>query len=329
MVIQIDDAHPSGGPYTAILLNGKPLELLEEYTQAAIEDFFGKLEQRDRTRVKIFISDLAPFLLLLGRATFREAFVVADPYHVVRQFLKRYDMLLKKFKRKMLAEYIHAIADERLVRPICPKKSTRKQASEKDDKKPPPPKFREIKILLRSNVKKLDDVQRTAVRFLIRRFPDVRAAYFYLQRLLTLYHTAISSADASRALNKFELRLPAQVHQNLFEFLDLCRTNRDAICAFWACGWTNAECEAQNGVIKAIDRLGRGIKFRELRRRWLYGQCASKRLGRAASPSKKAKTGPPKKKIRELGTLPAQEKVPVLGVGKEGWLFDQPKQKDQ
>lgn len=330
MVIQIDDAHPSNGTNTAILLNGKPLELLETYDKAAIEEFFKSLDNRET--VRIYISDLAPFLLILGRTYFREALIVADPYHVVLHLFDCFDLLLEPLEAKMLTEYIRAIDDGRLIRPIRAKKAKSKQTSKKTKAITKAPTFAEIRILLRTKINKLDDVQRIAAKFLIEGFPDVRAAYFYLQRVQALYHTRISPADASKALDKFEAKLPPQVAQCFWKLLDLCRQNRDTICAFWACGWSNSEAEAQNGVINDIDRRGRYLKFPELRRRWLYGRSASTILGRSQQSfrsDEKEKTGPPKKKIRELRTLPSPEPVPVVGLGGERWLFDPLPQKNE
>lgn len=326
MVIQIDDAHPSNGTNTAILLNGKPLELLEAYDKSAIESFFITLENRDA--VKIYVSDLAPFLLSLGKKYFPGALRVGDPYHVVRHLLEAFDNLLEPYEGRMLAEYKGAIDARRVRRPFRTKRGKRKQSGRKQDKTSKEPTFAEIRFLLHTREKKLRSLK-AAVNSVLNGFPEVRAGYAYLQGVMTLFHTRMSSAEASTALDELERdlikKLPPPGMECMFKFLDLCRKHRDAMCAFWACGWTNAEAESQNRVIKEIDRCGRGLKFPELRRRWLYGQSASTILGRAreaACSGEKKQAGLRKKGIREIRALPSPEPVSMVGPMGEGWLFD-------
>ncbi len=129
---------------------------------------------------------------------------------------------------------------------------------------------------------------------------------------MKLYHTNISPTAASEALDKFEKMLPAETRPCFLEFLDFCRNHRDEICGFWGCGWSNAEAEAQNGVINKIDERGYGLTFAELRRRWLYGKSTSATLERHQSSIRSDasnETGPKKKEIRQLRTLPLPEPV--------------------
>jgi hypothetical protein len=172
------------------------------------------------------------------------------------------------------------------------------------------------------------------------RFPDVRAAYCYLQRVMRLYRTAkivaygrdvpglrtttvkvIDPKGASRELNKFEARLPPHVRDGLSKFLETCRKNRDVICGFWPTGWTNAEIESQNDVITDIDRAAHGLEFEELRRRWLYARSMTAILGREKELVLGKKEGPQKKNIHELSKVPPPEPVPVEGAFGQLSLF--------
>jgi transposase len=336
-VVQIDNAHPSWGECTAILLNAKPLELSEQYNQAEIEKFLVTLGGHEN--VTCYISDLAPFLLNLGRKYFRKATIVADPHHVVKRILEDFDKLLKRFEDAMLSEYIRAIDEKCIVRPVRPKRGKVKKNGRKDEdasktnndeeeEKLRKPTDAEIRILLHTKIGETNGTHKKAVQFLIRRFPEVRSAYFYMQHVMALYHTKISAADVSRALNKYEAKLPVTTREGLSTFLSSCRRNRDAICAFWSMGWTNAEIESQNGIIKEIDRKARGLEFEELRRRWLYGKSMSAILEREKEKVLGNKKGPRKKGIRELSKQPPPEPMPVVGEGGEQWLFGWPKQSE-
>lgn len=335
-ILQIDNSHPSGREYTAILLDAKPLELREEYNEAEITEFFVTLEGREN--VTCFISDMAEFLLRLGREYYPYATIVADPHHVVRLLLERFDEFLKSYEDAMLDEYIRAIDEKRIIRPTRPKKVKHKRknicttenisktGNRTDKEKLRKPTVAEIRILLHTKIVETNKAHKKAVRFLLKRFPDVRAAYCYLQRVMRLYHTKVSALDASRALDKFESKLPQHIRKDLSTFLNSCRKNRDVICAFWSMGWTNAEIESQNGVIKEIDRMARGLEFEELKRRWLYGRSMSAILERNKEKVLGIKKGPRKKGIRELKREPPPVPVPVVSEFGERWLFDQPLQ---
>lgn len=324
-VIQIDDAHPSCGTLTAILLDGCPLELLKEYTKAAIAAFFFGLQDRDK--VRIYVCDLAPFLIDLGHRMYRNAYVVADPYHVIRQIFERLDELMKPLETQVLSEYLREIHEGRLIRPIRKRKAKQDKSQSKTqsiEENPKDPTFAEIRILLRTRRWKLNKVGKDAVDFLQAKFPDIRAGCEYLQGVMALYDINISASDASKAFDRLEAELPPQVRNCFLTFLNLCHQRRDEICAFWQCGWTNAEVESQNGVIKEIDRLGRGLEFATLRRRWLYGHSTSA----VSRPSKLltqstvlSETRPRKKSLSELRLLQSPTPVPIVGRDGTGWLF--------
>jgi len=132
----------------------------------------------------------------------------------------------------------------------------------------------------------------------------------------------IDANDASIELNKFEAMLPEHVRKGLGKFLNTCRKNRDVICAFWPMGWTNADIECQNGIIRQIERAAHGsLEFEELRRRWLYGISMSAILGRDKEKVLGKKDGPQKKSIRALSKAPPPQAVSVEGIGGQLSLF--------
>ena len=351
-ILQVDNSHPSFGECTSILLDAKPFELLEKYNEAAITAFFITLDVQERNNVTCYVSDMAEFLLRLGRKYFPCATIVADPHHVVRRLLERFDEFLKPFQDAMLAEYICAIDDQRIVRPARPKKGKRKKkcrpeqnisetGNKEEEKKTRRPTAAEIRILLHTKIGGTNEASKKALRFLLKRFPDVRAAYYYMQRVMRLYHTVemvaygrdasclrttivkvIDAKDASTELDKFEAKLPEHVREGLSKFLNSCRRNRDVICAFWPMGWTNADIESQNGIIREIDRAAHGsLEFEELRRRWLYGRSMSAILSRNSEQVFGKKKGPQKKSTLELSTVPPPQPVPVEGRGGQRSLF--------
>lgn len=347
-VLQIDNC----GERTSILLDGKPLELLPKYSEAAITAFFLTLDVEGLKNIICYVSDMAGFLLKLGRKHCPYATIVADPHHVVRRLLLNFDESLKPFQEAMLAEYIRAIDDQRIVRPPRPKKGKRKKKSRTEqnisetdtqeaENNAREPTAAEIRILLHTKIAETSEVQKKALKFLLKRFPLVRAAYGYIQRVMRLYHSkemvtygrdasgqrtttmkVIDARDASIALNKFEAKLPEHVRKGLGKFLNTCRKNRDVICAFWPMGWTNADIECQNGIIRQIERAAHGsLEFEELRRRWLYGISMSAILGRDMEKVLGKKDGPQKKSTLELSTVPPPEPVPIEGKGGQLSLF--------
>lgn len=315
-VIQIDNAHPSGREYTGVLLNTRPLELLETYNEAAVAEFFVALEGRDK--VTCYISDMAEFLLRLGREYYPSATIIADPHHVVRRLIEIFDEFIKPFEDAMLDRYVCAIKEKRIIRPARHRKAQRAKGNHSKSQQCESEKLRkptaaEVRILLHTKIGETNQSHRNAVRFLLKHYPDVREAYYYLQRVMNLYHRTVSAKEASIALDKYEAKLSKHVQEGLDTFLRSCRKNRDVICAFWSLGWTNAEIESQNAVIKEIDRMARGLGFRELRRRWLCGRSMSAILQREKEKRLNKKNGPRKKSIRELRSEPPPEPVPLVG----------------
>ena len=129
-------------------------------------------------------------------------------------------------------------------------------------------------------------------------------------------------ADASKKFNQFEAKLPEHVREGLSKFLNTGRKNRDVICAFWPMGWTNADIECQNGIIKKIERAAGGsLEYEELRRQWIYGRSMSAILGREKERVPGKKNGPQKKSILELSKMPPPEPVPIEGKGGQLSLF--------
>lgn len=322
-VIQVDDAHPARGlTNTAILLNSRPWELLESYTKAAIEEFFFTLPNREK--VKAYASDLAGGLLDSGRTYFPNADIIADQYHVIKQLLKSFDELLTPLKNQLVAECACAIHENPDLHPILAKKKGRKPSEPKLPKRIAEPKYAQIRILLRTRTEKLNAGQKSIVRRLISRFPVVRSGYFYVQLVIRVYHKDKSPEAVSNDLNRWETKLSEEARALLEPFLDLCRRHRDAVCAFWKVGWSTSESEAQNRVIKDINRRGCGLSHSERRRRWVNGQSASSRLHRKQSSSVGDETGPKKKKVYELHALPPPAPVPIIGPGGQGCLFGRP-----
>ncbi len=324
IVIQIDDCHPSNGTNTTLLLNGKPWELLEDYTKKAIDEFFLSLD--DRGKVRVYVCDLTDFLFDLGRKRFVSALIVADPFHVLKLLLPCFDSSLEHFQAGILAEYISAIRSGLIVRPKRAQHMSRKQKkrAKKNAKKEALPQIGEIKILLHTKIAELDELQRKAVRHILRRFPQIRASYAYLQRVMALYHIPMASAQASEALDKYEAKMPEETRAHYATFLNTCEKYRDFICAFWDCGWSNAEVEAQNGVIARLDQRGHGLLFPELRRQWLYGRSTTAILGERKPSTKRGVSltiGKFKKDIRALSRLSAPGPVPVARPRTTGWLF--------
>lgn len=162
-IVHVDNCHPSSGECTSILLDAKPFELLPKYNEAAITAFFMSLGVEGRNNVTCYISDLAEILLRPGRKCFPCATIVADPHHVVRLLLERFDEFLKPFQDSMLAEYISAIDDQRIVRPARPKKGKRKKkirpeqdisetSNKEEEKTTRRPTAAEIRILLHTKI---------------------------------------------------------------------------------------------------------------------------------------------------------------------------------
>lgn len=351
-ILQIDNYRALFGPCTSILLDGRPLELLKGYDEATIAAFFETLDREGLKNITCYVSDMAVFLLRMGRKYCPCATVVADPHHVVRSLIKCFDEFLKPFEDAMLAEYIRAIDDHHIVRPARPKKGKRKKkilpelqvfetGNEEEEKETRQPTAAEIRIMLHTKIAKTDHAQKMALRFLLNQFPDVRAAYYYMQRVMRLYHIVemvaygrdafglrttkvkvLDAKDASMEFNKFEAKLPEHVREGLGTFLNTGRKNRDVICAFWPMGWTNADIECQNGIIKKIERASSGsLQFEELRRQWLYGLSMSAILGREKERVLGKKNGPQKKSILELSKVPPPEPVPIEGKGGQLSLF--------
>src|SRR5208282_4338130 len=157
------------------------------------------------------------------------ALIVADPYHVSRGLLKCFDAMLEPLQAEILGEYISAIKSGLIVRPKRARHISRKQ--KKRAKKNAQPQIGEIKILLHTKIAEMDGLQRKAVKHILRHFPQIRAGYAYLQRVMALYHIPMASSQASEALDKYEAKMPEETRAHYAAFLNTCEKYRDYICA--------------------------------------------------------------------------------------------------
>ncbi len=307
--------------------------MLEGYNESVITDFFLSLPGSDRDKVNVYVADLTRYLFAIGRKFFPRAFVVADPYHFVRRIIDFLDAAAKPRETEMMAAYVGAIQDGVIARPLRAKRKAKTSAAVVGPEMERVPTFAEIKILLHTRVIHLDGSQKTAVNYLLDRFDDVRAGYVYLQAVMSLYHTPVSQEVASRTFDSLEQGLVesgwlrtdsrGELDGPFAGLVKLNRSCRDEICAYWACGWSNGETEAQNAVIAGIDRMARGLGIDELRRRWISGKsstailAARRKTGRSEG---KVKTGP--KKIRRTVEMPPPPEAPLYRPDIQPSLFD-------
>lgn len=204
----------------------------------------------DRDRVEVVAMDMWRPYETLARSLMPQATVVIDKWHVTK-----YADLGMETARKSHRGTLTAPMRRRLVRD---------------------------RHLLLTRRKNLTPEKRLILETWTNHFPDLAAVYEAKEAFYGVYdHPTRASAEA--AFDSWERGLTKEQRQPFVKLLSATRNWRAPIFNYFDTKVTNAYTEALNGLVKIVNRNGRGYSFDVLRARMLLNREAARQKGVAAA----------------------------------------------
>lgn len=215
------------------------IDLLDNRNKPTIARWLSLLPHRERVKV-VTIDMWLPYKDAVN-AVLPKASVVVDKFHVVRMASQGLDLVRKKVGSDF------TVANRRKL-------------------------MRSRHLLLRRH-KDLKPMAAMDLDGWLKNVPALQDAYDAKEAFFDIYD-AKTKADAQRALRAWVTDLPAELHTPYKALKTAVGNWEKEILAFWDYPITNAYTEAANGVLKIINRTGRGYSFPVIRARILHVQGA-------------------------------------------------------
>jgi len=241
-VLCIDEAHMRKGEDYAVLSDhdaALPIEMLPNVDKESLIEALRKLRNPERCHTVVI--DMTSRYFDAIREALPHAFIVADPFHVLKQVL---DCL------RQVASTQHRYLPE------------------------PRPKLMKLKSLLISRPAKLSKDDRKQLKKAFAGSSYLWQTYKWKERIIGLY-SASSHGDAAMHLEWWIASLPRPMACAFKEALTAYKNWAPEILAYWLAPQraTNGPAEGMNSVIKRISREGGGdLSFKLLRARVLHGE---------------------------------------------------------
>ncbi|MFK3741398.1 ISL3 family transposase [Massilia sp. TN1-12] len=220
------------------VVNRVPVDMLPDRDKPLVTSWLYQF--KDRTHVKGLAIDMWKPFKDAARAVFPDLPVVVDKFHLVRMANRAMDDI-----RTELA---------------------------KGEEKAVGRDWMRRKSLLRMRYKHLDEKGRFNLQMWLDNEPHVATAYRLKEAFYDIYD-ASNRAEAERLLDAWRKSVPADMKRGKKSFMPLLtstRNWRDEMLTYFDHRISNGYTEALNGVVKVINRSGRGYSFEVLRARLLF-----------------------------------------------------------
>lgn len=213
------------------------LDLISSRRKPSVAHWLSKMASRER--VQVVCIDMWPPYRDAARAIFgKHTTVVVDKFHVVRMADYGLDMCRKAAGRERNVKGRRQLMRSRHL------------------------------LLKRQN--RLTAQQQLELDGWLKNIPRLAEAHVVKEGFYALYDIE-SRVEASRAMKAWEKGLSDDMRVAFKALLTAVGNWREEILAFWDHRVTNAYTEAMNGILKQINRRGRGYTFPVLRARILHG----------------------------------------------------------
>ncbi|MGD9678669.1 MAG: ISL3 family transposase [Vulcanibacillus sp.] len=244
-VLSIDEfkGNAGGEKFQCILTNPKAKKVLDILPNRKSEDLYHYFSNfKDRNNVKYFVTDMNKTYRDLAITCFKNATIIADKYHVVRQVTWAFENVRKEEQKKFNT-------------------GRRKY-------------FKRSRTLLLKRFDNLTEEQRIQVENMLSLSERMRNAYMLKER----FYDFMKSPDvyeAKKRLSEWHLLVGVS---NLPEFNSCFETFvrwQPFILNAFTCPYTNGYTEGVNNKIKVLKRNSYGVKnFKRFRNRILYMMSA-------------------------------------------------------
>ncbi|WP_419600419.1 ISL3 family transposase [Thiolapillus sp.] len=236
-LLGLDELHILGKP-RAVLVNlemRSMFDMLESRTKVLLTNYFKNLKNRDR--IKWVVIDMwKPYELVIGKQL-PNARIVIDRFHVVKEASKKLDELRRHLQSKLSSE-------DR----IKLKKHLRWS-------------------LLRNEPNRTEkDVEN--IEYIRNHYPELSMALTIKEEFFSIYD-APNRKEGEKAFQDWKDSIPKDFRKYYGPVASMVDRHHGDIFNYFDCPATNGYTEAMNGVMKAMNRLGRGYSFEILRARSL------------------------------------------------------------
>ena len=240
-VLSLDEfkGNSGGQKYNSIVVdpkNRKVLDILPNRYENDLIKYFSQFPSK--TNVKYFVCDMNPHFRNVANTCFKQATVVADRYHVVRQVFWAVEKVRKNEQSKLPDRH-------------------RKY-------------FKKSRFLLMKPIEKLTDAQMDSLALMFEMAPRLADAYRIKNEFLTAFHSK-SSAEGRQKL--IDWLLSVEVMQ-MPEFDDCTKAYRNwfqEILNSMDVPWSNGYIEGCNNKTKVLKRVCFGMRnFSNFRKRILF-----------------------------------------------------------
>ena len=237
-LLGLDELHILDKP-RAVLVNlemHSMFDILESRTKAHLTDYFKGL--KDKNRIEWVVIDMwKPYELVIG-TQLPNARIVIDRFHVVKEASKKLDGLRKHLQSKLSSQ-------DR----IKLKKHLRWS-------------------LLRNEHNRTErDLEN--IEYIRKHYPELFLALTIKEEFFGIYD-APSREMAEKAFQAWKSSIPEDFRKYYGPVANMVDRHHRDIFNYFDCPVTNGYTEVMNGVMKAMNRLGRGYSFEILRARSLF-----------------------------------------------------------
>ena len=240
-VLSLDEfkGNSGGQKYNSILVDQKDRKVLDILPNRFENDLIKYFSQfPSKTKVKYFVCDMNPHFRNVANTCFKQAAVVADRYHVIRQAYWAMERVRKNEQNKLPDRH-------------------RKY-------------FKKSRYLLMKPMEKLTDVEMDRLALMFEIAPRLADAYRIKNEFLTVFHSK-SSAEGRQKL--IDWLLSVEVMQ-MPEFDDCTKAYRNwfqEILNSMDVSWSNGYIEGCNNKTKVLKRVCFGMRnFNNFRKRILF-----------------------------------------------------------
>ena len=240
-VLSLDEfkGNSGGQKYNSIVVDPKDRKVLDILPNRYENDLIKYFSQfPSKTKVKYFVCDMNPHFRNVANTCFKQATVVADRYHVVRQVFWALEKVRKNEQSRLPDRH-------------------RKY-------------FKKSRFLLMKPIEKLTDAQMDSLALMFEMAPRLADAYRIKNEFLTAFHSK-SSAEGRQKL--IDWLLSVEVMQ-MPEFDDCTKAYRNwfqEILNSMDVPWSNGYIEGCNNKTKVLKRVCFGMRnFSNFRKRILF-----------------------------------------------------------
>ena len=240
-IISLDEfkGNSGGQKYNSIIVDPKEKKVLDILPNRYENDLIKYFSQfSSKTKVKYFICDMNPHFRNVANTCFKQAIVVADRYHVVRQVVWAVEKVRKNEQSKLPDRH-------------------RKY-------------FKKSRYLLMKPMEKLSEEEMDRLALMFEMAPRLADAYRIKNEFLVAFHSK-SSQEGRKRLTDWLLSVEVMQLQEFDDCVKAYRNWFQEILNSMDVPWSNGYIEGCNNKTKVLKRVSFGMRnFNNFRKRILF-----------------------------------------------------------